>query len=64
MFLQWATCGPSMALDVSDGAKNNSNIKDKYPDQPLEKKNNWSNKNKEFCCLAFGDTQGFKIIIC
>ena len=25
---------------------------------------NWSNKNKEFCCLAFRDTQGLKILIC
>ena len=64
-FLQWGTCGHVMGLDVSAGAKNNKcNIEDKVPDQSLKKKKNWSNENKEFCCLAFRDTQGLKNIIC
>ena len=50
-----------MGLDISASAKNNNNTEDKVSDQSLKGKN-WSNKNKEFCCLAFPDTQGFKII--
>ena len=50
-----------MGLDVSAGAKNNINIEDKVSDQSLKGKN-LSNKNKEFCFLAFRDTQSLKII--
>ena len=53
-----------MGFDVSAGAKNNNSIGDKVPDQSLKKKKDWSNKIKEFCCLAVRDAQCLKIIIC
>ena len=63
-FLQWGTSGHVMGLDVQCRCKKQQQHRRQSFGSVTEEKENRSNMNKEFCCLAFRDTQGLNIIIC